>query len=116
MAEIHLTPREEQVLRHVRSGESNKEIAIDLKIGEQAVKALVSRLLLKYGVPNRTSLAGVHLRQPVGPVRRELRDVLQESRRLREENRQLMSALRSGLRELRHLRVVRRERGGTERA
>jgi DNA-binding CsgD family transcriptional regulator len=57
MPEIRLTPRETEVLRHVRTGESNRAIAADLGISEQAVKALVSRLLLKFGVVNRTTLA-----------------------------------------------------------
>lgn len=59
MPRAALTPREQQVLRSVAAGSSNKEIARELGIGEQAVKALVSRLLLKYGVPSRARLAAM---------------------------------------------------------
>lgn len=52
-----VTPREEQVLAELRRGEANKSIAKSLGISEQAVKAHVSRLFLKFGVGNRAGLA-----------------------------------------------------------
>lgn len=52
-----VTPREEQVLAELRRGEPNKSIARSLGISEQAVKAHVSRLFLKFGVVNRAGLA-----------------------------------------------------------
>jgi len=45
-----LTPREEQVLRHVALGLSNDEIARSLGIGVETVKEHVQNLLRKLGV------------------------------------------------------------------
>ncbi len=103
---VILTPREEQVLRHVRLGESNKEIAATLGIGEQAVKAIVSRLLLKFVVPNRTTLAAVADYPQDGPSAntRTLHDALSRSRELRSTNKVLMAQMRRELREFQNIR------------
>ena len=53
-----LTPRERQVLERVCRGLSNKAIAAELGVSEQAVKAHMSRLFLKFGVENRAGLVG----------------------------------------------------------
>jgi hypothetical protein len=45
------------VLRHVVAGLANKAIAEEMRIGEQAVKAHISRLFLKFRVENRAGLA-----------------------------------------------------------
>jgi PAS domain-containing protein len=45
------------VLRRVVSGLANKSIAEEMGIGEQAVKAHISRLFLKFRVENRAGLA-----------------------------------------------------------
>ena len=74
-----LTPREQQVLRHVRAGGSNKEIAATLGISEQSVKAIVSRLLLKYRVPNRTTLVKHAERRPGPHVGGELHEASAKS-------------------------------------
>jgi DNA-binding NarL/FixJ family response regulator len=52
-----ISPREREVLRLIVSGCSNREIAQDLGIIEQTVKAHVAQLLRKIGVPNRTALS-----------------------------------------------------------
>ena len=52
-----MTPREREVLELVLRGRENKEIAAGLGLAEQSVKVLVSRLLLKFAVPNRAALA-----------------------------------------------------------
>jgi two-component system, NarL family, response regulator LiaR len=52
-----LTDRENDVLRQLAEGFSNKEIAKSLSIGEQTVKTHVSRILDKLGVPSRTQAA-----------------------------------------------------------
>lgn len=52
-----LTTRQAQVLQMVALGHENKRIAARLGIGEPAVKAVVSRLLLKLNLPNRAGLA-----------------------------------------------------------
>jgi len=54
---LQLTPREREVLPLVLRGLENKEIAAELGIVEQSVKAHVSALLQKFGVPNRAALA-----------------------------------------------------------
>lgn len=53
----HLAERETDVLRQLALGQSNKEIAGTLSIGEKTVKAHVSNILRKLGVPSRTQAA-----------------------------------------------------------
>jgi two-component system, NarL family, response regulator LiaR len=52
-----LTERETDVLRLLAQGQSNKEIAQTLSIGEQTVKSHVSHILAKLVVPSRTQAA-----------------------------------------------------------
>ncbi len=54
---IVLTPREQDVLRGVAEGKSNKEIARDLNIQEVTVKLHVKTLSRKLGARNRTHAA-----------------------------------------------------------
>ena len=49
-----LTGRETDVLRLLADGQSNKEIAANLSIGEKTVKTHVSNILTKLGVQSRT--------------------------------------------------------------
>jgi DNA-binding NarL/FixJ family response regulator len=49
-----LTERENDVLRLLAQGKSNKQIARALNIGEQTTKTHVSHILDKLGVPSRT--------------------------------------------------------------
>lgn len=51
-----LTERHRQVLELVRLGRTNKEIAGELGISDQAAKVQVSKLLRKFGAPNRAAL------------------------------------------------------------
>ncbi len=51
------TAREEEVLRLLVAGHSNREIAGTLEIDEGTVKSHIGRLLRKVGVPNRTALS-----------------------------------------------------------
>ena len=55
------------MLERVVSGRANKAIAEEMRIGEQAVKAHISRLFLKFRVENRAGLA-------VAAMMRELDD------------------------------------------
>jgi DNA-binding NarL/FixJ family response regulator len=55
--EPRLTRREEDVLRCLALGKTNKEIASRLALSEQSVKVYVSNLLRKLEVPNRGWLA-----------------------------------------------------------
>jgi DNA-binding NarL/FixJ family response regulator len=52
-----VTPREEQVLRHVALGLSNDEIARSLQISVETVKEHVQNLLRKLAVNDRTQAA-----------------------------------------------------------
>ena len=52
-----LTPRENEVLAHLRQGKPNKIIAYDLAIAESTVKVLVRRILRKLNTQNRTEVA-----------------------------------------------------------
>ena len=49
--------REKQVLELLIAGRTNKEIGMELGIQERSVKAHISRLMQKAGVPNRTALS-----------------------------------------------------------
>ncbi|MBE7148703.1 response regulator transcription factor [Bacillus mycoides] len=52
-----LTKREQEVLREIAKGRSNKEIAAELHITEQTVKTHVSNVLAKLEVDDRTQAA-----------------------------------------------------------
>ena len=52
----HLTPRQEEVMRCVLDGKTNKEIAGALNLSERAVKFHVSCLLHKFAVDSRRKL------------------------------------------------------------
>ena len=54
---VVLTPREQEVIRGVADGKSNKEIARDLSIREVTVKLHVKTLSRKLGARNRTHAA-----------------------------------------------------------
>jgi DNA-binding NarL/FixJ family response regulator len=54
---LRISPRERDVLSLLVAGYSNREIAQDLGIIEQTVKAHVAQLLRKIGAPNRTALS-----------------------------------------------------------
>jgi DNA-binding CsgD family transcriptional regulator len=51
-----LTPRQRQVLDGLIRGLTNKEIAGELGIGPDAVKRIISRLMIKLDAPSRTAL------------------------------------------------------------
>ena len=57
--QLELTPREKQTLALLVQGLSNKQIARRLGISTHGAKRLVTAILLKLGVPNRTA-AAVH--------------------------------------------------------
>jgi DNA-binding NarL/FixJ family response regulator len=55
--EVPLTRREDEVLRHIASGHTNKQIAEALQISYETVKEHVQHLLKKVGVTDRTQAA-----------------------------------------------------------
>ena len=56
-AEVHLTPREREVLAALARGRANREIARHLGVSEKTVKTHVSAVLGKLGVQDRTQAA-----------------------------------------------------------
>lgn len=56
-AEMGLTPREEEILRHIAKGQSNKTIARDLDVTEGTVKVHIKAILKKLNMSNRTQAA-----------------------------------------------------------
>jgi PAS domain-containing protein len=72
------------VLRRVVAGLANKAIAEDMGIGEQAVKAHISRLFLKFRVENRAGLAVAAMSQELDErslAARELERLAREEHR-----------------------------------
>ena len=65
--EIQLTARERQVLRGIRHGLTNKEIARDLDLSDITVKLHVRSILKKCGLQNRTQLAMMSPMDPASP-------------------------------------------------
>lgn len=59
LAELGLTEREAEVLRHVAEGRSNREIAEALYISPKTASVHVSNILRKLGVRSRVQAAGV---------------------------------------------------------
>lgn len=57
--DTELTQRQKEIIQLVRRGLTNREIADDLEITEDGVKAHLSRLFLRFGVTNRVELLGV---------------------------------------------------------
>jgi two-component system nitrate/nitrite response regulator NarL len=57
-----LTHREEQVLRELKSGHSNREIAVSLSITEKTVKFYMSSIMQKLGAKNRVEALVVYQR------------------------------------------------------
>ncbi len=51
-----LTEREREVVGHLRDGKSNKQIARDMDIAERTVKAHLTAIFGKIGVPDRVQL------------------------------------------------------------
>ena len=65
-----LTPRQRQVLDGLIRGLANKEIAAELGIGPDAVKRVVSRLLIKLNAPSRSALVQPALQSDAARRRR----------------------------------------------
>jgi DNA-binding NarL/FixJ family response regulator len=60
-----LTPREIDVLRLIASGNSNKEIADHLSIGEASVKSYVANILSKLDAKDRTHAVTIGLKRGI---------------------------------------------------
>jgi len=64
-----LTPREVDVLMRVAHGRSNREIALDLSVGEQTIKTHVSNILMKLHLADRTQAAIYALQEGLVPLK-----------------------------------------------
>jgi DNA-binding NarL/FixJ family response regulator len=60
---VHLTAREREVLRHLVTGKTDREIADALFIGPRTVETHVSNVLAKLGASNRAEAAVIALRR-----------------------------------------------------
>ena len=58
-----LTPSEQKILAFITKGQSNKEIAYELKISENTVKTHVKNIFGKLGVSDRTSAATLAIKR-----------------------------------------------------
>jgi NarL family two-component system response regulator LiaR len=65
---VSLTNRETDVLRLLAMGKANKEIAVELHLGETTVKTHVSNILMKLGVSSRTQAALYAIRIGLVPI------------------------------------------------
>lgn len=65
-----LTAREQQVLRALFEGLTNKEIAAQLGVSESAIKATLQQLFQKTRVRTRSQLVRIALESSLGPTRR----------------------------------------------
>jgi DNA-binding CsgD family transcriptional regulator len=59
----HLTPRELSVLRHASDGNTVREIAVMLKLGEETVRSHFKKAEAKLGTRNRTQTVAEAMRQ-----------------------------------------------------
>jgi DNA-binding NarL/FixJ family response regulator len=64
-----LTEREQQVLRGIFEGLTNKEIGAQLGVTDGAVKATLQQLFQKTGVRTRSQLVRIALEGSLGPPR-----------------------------------------------
>ncbi len=63
LSEYDLTPREQEIIRLVSDGLSNKEIAEKLYLGESTVKNYISNILFKLDLRDRTQLAIFYIKK-----------------------------------------------------
>ena len=68
MKDLHLTPRQQLVIDGMARGLANKQIAAEIGVSEAGVKAHVSDLLQKFGVPNRAGLIARVLAEAHAPA------------------------------------------------
>lgn len=63
LEDLHLTPREVEVLKLIVDGHSNADIAYDLTVSMHTVKTHISNILSKLGVNDRTQAAVKAMRE-----------------------------------------------------
>ena len=60
---MKLTERQRELLDHLATGHPNKAIARAMNVGEGTVKMMLHLLYIRFGVPNRTTLAMLYARK-----------------------------------------------------
>ena len=63
---VELTPREEDVLRGILQGQSDRQIALALSVTQATVRDHGQNIRRKYGVASRSELLGLALRRSMG--------------------------------------------------
>ena len=69
---IAATPRELELMMLIARGLQNKNIAYELRISENTVRAHVANIMRKYHLQNRTQIAMIFALQAARPLRRSL--------------------------------------------
>ena len=65
--ELHVTPRQAEILTLVASGLSDKQIASRLGVSPRTIQSHIDRLYLQYGLHKRTALIAAWVREhPTG--------------------------------------------------
>ncbi|WP_420969814.1 response regulator transcription factor [Bradyrhizobium sp. B120] len=64
------TPREYELMTLIARGMQNKNIARELKISENTVRAHIGNIMRKYRLQNRTQIAMFYLLQTASPLLR----------------------------------------------
>jgi DNA-binding CsgD family transcriptional regulator len=62
-APIELPPRQEQTLRHLLDGDSEKQVARKLELSQHTVHVYVKALYRRFGVSSRAELLAKHLKK-----------------------------------------------------
>lgn len=62
MDTVALTPREQHILEGIVAGQTNRQIAVGMKLAEKTVKNAVTEILGKLGACSRTEAAVVAMR------------------------------------------------------
>ena len=60
-----LTRRELEILQHIAEGETDREIAVALGIGNRTVDTHVTHILQKFGVTSRTAATSKAIRDGI---------------------------------------------------
>lgn len=62
---IFLTEKERQIIKLIVYGKSNKEIAKEIELSEGRVRNIISEILTKFEVKDRTQLAVIAIKKEV---------------------------------------------------
>ena len=63
---LHVTPRQEEILKLVASGLSDKEIALQLGVSPRTIQSHLDRFFLEHGFHKRAAAVAAWLREHPG--------------------------------------------------